>query len=88
MIHVFTDVYLKVTLVYLLAVNVIVSPKRLERLTWILVFAVGYIAFRAVLDDVRGVNLIAKGTRVMGSTNSRRRRTRSKSFTTRWKRAR
>jgi O-antigen ligase len=66
-VHVFTNVYVKVALVYLLAVNVIVSPKRLERLTWILVIAVGYIGFRAVLDYVRGVNVFAHGTRVMGS---------------------
>jgi O-antigen ligase len=68
-IAVFTDQYAKVILVYLLAVNVIDSPKRLERLTWILVLAVGYIAFRAVFDYARGVNLIARGTRVAGSVN-------------------
>jgi hypothetical protein len=50
--------YAKVILVYLLAVNAISSPKRLERLTWVLVLAVGYVAFRAVLDYARGVNLI------------------------------
>jgi O-antigen ligase len=66
-IGVFTDVYLKVTLVYLLAVNVLISPKRIERLTWLLVLVVGYIAFRAVLDYARGVNLIARGSRVQGA---------------------
>jgi O-antigen ligase len=66
-VHVFTDLYLKVALVYLLAVNVLVSPKRIERLTWLLVLAVGYLAFRAVFDYARGVNLIARGTRVRGS---------------------
>ena len=65
-IHVFVDTYVKVILVYLLAVNVISSPKRVERLTWVLVLAVGYIAFRAVLDYVRGTNLVAAGTRVEG----------------------
>ena len=29
-VTVFTDMYLKVTLVYLLAVNVLISPKRIE----------------------------------------------------------
>src|SRR4051812_8108826 len=38
----FTDQYLKVTLVYLLAVNVLTSPKRIERLTWILVLVITY----------------------------------------------
>jgi len=36
-VGVFTDMYAKVILVYLLAVNAISSPKRLERLTWVLV---------------------------------------------------
>jgi O-antigen ligase len=66
-VSVFTDLYLKVALVYLLAVNVIVSPRRVERLTWLLVLAIGYIGFRAVLDYVRGVNLIARGSRVQGA---------------------
>lgn len=66
-VGVFTDQYAKVILIYLLAVNVIDSPKRLERLTWVLVLAVGYVAFRAVLDYARGVNMIRGGTRVMGS---------------------
>ena len=68
-IAVFTDQYAKVILVYLLAVNVIDSPKRLEKLTWLLVLSVGYIGFRAVFDYARGVNLIARGTRVVGSVN-------------------
>jgi putative inorganic carbon (hco3(-)) transporter len=63
----FTDVYLKVMLVYLLAVNVLNSPKRIERLTWLLVLALGYLAFRAVFDYSRGVNMIARGTRVQGA---------------------
>lgn len=64
---IFQELYLKVILVYLLAVNVLVSPRRIERLTWILVLALGYLGFRAVLDYVRGVNVISGGTRVMGS---------------------
>lgn len=66
-VHAFTDQYVKVTLVYLLAVNVLDSPKRVERLTWVLVLVLGYIAFRAVLDYARGVNMIARGTRVVGT---------------------
>jgi O-antigen ligase len=60
-------VYMKVMLVYLLAVNVLVSPKRIERITWLLVLALGYLAFLAVFDYVRGVNMIARGTRVQGA---------------------
>lgn len=66
-VGVFTDVYLKVALIYLLAVNVVVSPKRIERLTWLLVLALGYIAFRGVFDYARGVNIVARGTRVQGA---------------------
>ena len=63
----FTDQYLKVALVYLLAVNVLISPQRIERLTWTLVLSVGYVGARAVWDYRHGVNLIAGGTRVQGS---------------------
>jgi O-antigen ligase len=64
---VFTDLYAKVILVYLLAVNAVNSPRRLERLTWVLVLAVAYIGFRAVIDYARGVNMVGHGTRVRGS---------------------
>ena len=63
----FQDLYSKVILVYLLAVNVLISPKRLERLTWLLVLALGYLAFRAMIDYARGINMTAHGTRVRGS---------------------
>ena len=66
-IGVFTDLYAKVILVYLLAVNAINSPRRIERLTWVLLLAIGYVAFRAVLDYGRGVNMVGRGTRVRGS---------------------
>jgi len=66
-VGVFTDLYVKVILVYLLAVNVISSPQRLQRLTWLLVLAVAFIALLAVVDYARGVNLTGHGTRVKGS---------------------
>jgi probable O-glycosylation ligase (exosortase A-associated) len=66
-VGVFTDLFAKVILVYLLAANVIDSPRRLERFTWILVLAAGYVGFRAVFDYARGVNMLRGGTRVMGS---------------------
>ena len=65
-IGVFKDLYSKVLLIFLLMVNVLTSQRRLERLTWLLVIAGAYIGFRAVLDYVRGVNLIEYG-RVRGS---------------------
>jgi O-antigen ligase len=66
-IGIFQELYVKVVLVYLLAVNVLVSPKRLEKLTWLLILVLGYLGSRAVFDYARGVNVIRGGTRVMGS---------------------
>jgi O-antigen ligase len=62
----FTELYAKVVLIFVLMVNTLTSPKRMEQFTWLLVIASGYIGGRAVLDYVRGVNLIEYG-RVMGS---------------------
>ncbi|MGH9411928.1 MAG: O-antigen ligase family protein [Vicinamibacterales bacterium] len=66
-VRLFIETYSKVILIYLLAVNVISSPRRLERFTWILVLAVSYVALLAVLDYVRGTNMIGHGTRVRGA---------------------
>jgi O-antigen ligase len=64
-VAVFTGMFLKVILIFMLMVNTMTSPKRLERLSWIVVLAFGYVAFRACFDYVRGVNLI-EGNRVQG----------------------
>ena len=65
-IGVFKDIYIKVVLIFLLMVNVLTTPRRIERLTWLLVIASGYIGFRAVVDYVRGANLVENG-RVQGA---------------------
>jgi O-antigen ligase len=62
----FTDVYVKVILIFLLMVNTLTSPKRVEQFMWLMVLATGYLAFRAVFDYARGVNLIENG-RVRGA---------------------
>ncbi len=62
----FTELYAKVVLIFVLMVNTLTSPKRIEQFTWLLVIASGYIAGRAVLDYARGINLIENG-RVQGS---------------------
>ena len=62
----FTDLYVKVVLIFVLMVNTLTSPKRMEQFTWLMVIASGYIGSRAVLDYARGVNLIEHG-RVQGS---------------------
>ena len=62
----FIDLYSKVVLIFVLMVNTLSSPKRMEQFTWLIVLASGYIGSRAVLDYARGVNLIENG-RVQGA---------------------
>jgi putative inorganic carbon (HCO3(-)) transporter len=65
-IHTFTDLYSKVVLIFVLMVNTLTSPRRIEQFTWLIVVASGYIAGRTVLDYARGINLIENG-RVQGA---------------------
>lgn len=62
----FTDMYSKVILIFVLMINTLTSPKRIERFTWLILLASTYIAFRAVFDYARGINLIENG-RVQGA---------------------
>jgi O-antigen ligase len=62
----FTDVYVKVILIFVLMVNTLTTTKRFEQFMWLMVLATGYIAFRAVFDYARGFNLIENG-RVQGA---------------------
>jgi probable O-glycosylation ligase (exosortase A-associated) len=63
---VFKDIYIKVALVFMLIVNTVTSPRRIERICWVIVLAFGYISFRAWMDYARGVNLV-EGGRVAGA---------------------
>ena len=65
-IHTFTDLYAKVVLIFVLMVNTLTSPRRIEQFTWLIVIASGYIAGRTVLDYARGINLI-ENNRVQGA---------------------
>jgi O-antigen ligase len=62
----FTELYVKIILIFVLMVNTLNSPKRIEQLTWLIVVASAYIALRAVADYARGVNLVENG-RVKGA---------------------
>jgi O-antigen ligase len=62
----FTVLFAKVLLIFVLMVNTLTSPKRIEQFTLVIVIATGYIAGRAVLDYARGVNLV-EGGRVRGA---------------------
>lgn len=63
---VFSDIYVKIILIFALMVSTITSPRRVRQMTWIMIVASGYIASRAVFDYVRGVNLV-EGDRVRGA---------------------
>ena|SRR5579871_866592 len=63
---VFTDIYIKIILIFALMMSTLTSPKRLQQMTWVMIVASGYIGFRAILDYVRGVNLV-EGDRVRGA---------------------
>ncbi len=65
-VHTFTDVYVKIILIFILMLNTLTTPKRIDRFLWLIVIASGYIGFRAVFDYVRGINLVENG-RVQGA---------------------
>jgi O-antigen ligase len=65
-LQVLFDSYLKIVVVFILLVSTTTNPKRLEQMTWLILLACGYIAFRAVFDYARGVNLVEDG-RVAGA---------------------
>jgi O-antigen ligase len=65
-VHVFIDQFMKVALIFMLMVNAITSPKRIERICWIIVLAFGYISVLAWRDYILGQNLY-DGHRVGGA---------------------
>ncbi len=65
-VKVFTDIYVKIILIFALMMSTLTSPRRLQQMTWIMIVASGYIGGRAILDYVRGVNLV-EGDRVRGA---------------------
>jgi len=50
--------YWKVVVVFVLMVNTLTAPRRLEQLTWLIIVCCGYVAGRAVFDYARGINLV------------------------------
>jgi O-antigen ligase len=65
-VAVFTGLFVKVLLIFLLMVNTVTSPKRIDRICWVIVLAFGYVSARAWFDYARGVNLV-EGDRVAGA---------------------
>jgi O-antigen ligase len=64
-LRVFTDMYIQVALIFMLMVNTVTSPRRVERICWVIVLAFGYISARVIVDYLRGVNLV-EGNRASG----------------------
>src|SRR4029079_6083703 len=59
--EVFTDSYLKILVVFVLMMNTVTTPRRLESVTWLIVVCIGYVAGRGVIDYARGANLVEDG---------------------------
>lgn len=61
----FTDSYLKLLVIFVLMMNTLTTPKRIEQITWLIVICCGFIAARSVADYARGLNLV-EGNRLAG----------------------
>ena len=62
----FSDVYVKIILIFALMVSTITTPKRLSQMTWLIIVICGYLSVRGIYDYMRGVNLI-EGDRLSGA---------------------
>jgi O-antigen ligase len=62
---VFTDMYLKVFIVFVLMTNTLTTKARLEQTTWVVLACFGFIAAQSVFDYGRGLNLV-EGDRLNG----------------------
>jgi putative inorganic carbon (HCO3(-)) transporter len=65
-LKVFSDIYVKIILIFALMMSTITSPRRLRQMMWVMIVASGYIAGRGVFDYLRGVNLV-EGNRLRGA---------------------
>lgn len=64
----FIEVYIPLALIFMLMVNAVSSPRRIERLCNLIVIAFGYVSVLVVFNYARGVNLL-EGSRAMGPFN-------------------
>jgi O-antigen ligase len=62
----FTDSYLKALIIYILMINTLTSPERLERFTWLILVCVGIVALLSLVNYARGINLV-EDDRLSGS---------------------
>jgi putative inorganic carbon (hco3(-)) transporter len=57
-LNTFSDLFLKVVLVFVLLAHALTSPRLLRRFTWLIVVAMGYLAARGWFDYATGSNLL------------------------------
>ena len=62
----FSDVYVKIILIFALMMSTITSPRRLTQMTWLIILICGYLSVRGIYDYARGVNLM-EGDRLRGA---------------------
>jgi putative inorganic carbon (hco3(-)) transporter len=62
---IFTGYYMQVALIFLLMVNTVTSPRRIDRICMVIVLAFGLVSARVIFDYMRGVNLV-EGDRASG----------------------
>jgi O-antigen ligase len=60
-VNTFIEIFSKVLIVFVLMMNTVTTPRRIQQMTALMFLAGGYIAARGVFDYVRGVNLIEGG---------------------------
>ena len=65
-VAVFTDLFVKIGLIFMLMLNAVTSPRRIERICWVIVLAFGYVSALAWRDYALGRNLY-DGHRVGGA---------------------
>jgi O-antigen ligase len=64
-VGVFTTLVTPVMFVFMLMVNCVTSPRRVERICWVIVLAFGYMCLWVILNYLRGTNMV-EGDRVQG----------------------
>jgi O-antigen ligase len=57
----FLDLYLKILIVFVLMMNTLTTPQRIDQLTWLILVCIGVNAARGVYDYARGTNLVEGG---------------------------
>jgi putative inorganic carbon (HCO3(-)) transporter len=65
-VSVFTDIYLKLLVIFALMIAALNRAQRIEQFAFLIVMFSGYLAFRAVFDWMRGINVVGDG-RIAGA---------------------